>query len=94
MGRQIAWTMHCNAAHWLTRTEREKEENVFGTSTPRAIFFSALTTIGSFGSIALSSHPGTSSMGILLTIALIFSIVCTLIILPALLLIWPKVEIK
>jgi ubiquinone/menaquinone biosynthesis C-methylase UbiE len=27
MGRQIAWTMHCNAAHWLTRTEREKEEN-------------------------------------------------------------------
>ena len=27
MGRQIAWTMHCTAAHWLTRTEREKEEN-------------------------------------------------------------------
>src|SRR5690606_13966088 len=32
---------------------------LFATSTPRAVVFSALTTIGSFGSIALSSHPGT-----------------------------------
>ena len=27
MGRQIAYTMHCSGAHWLTRPEREKEEN-------------------------------------------------------------------
>ncbi len=55
------------------------------TSTPRAVVFSALTTIGSFGSIALSSHPGTSSMGILLTIAITATLVCTLVVLPALL---------
>jgi len=58
---------------------------VFGTSTPRAVFFSALTTIGSFASIALSSHPGTASMGVLLAVAIGFTLACTVILLPALL---------
>lgn len=54
------------------------------TSTPRAVIFSSLTTIGSFGSIALSSHPGTSSMGVLLTIAIALTLTSTLLVLPAL----------
>ncbi|MEE9142612.1 MAG: MMPL family transporter, partial [Gammaproteobacteria bacterium] len=37
--------------------------NVLGTSTARAILFSTITTIASFGSLALSQHPGTASMG-------------------------------
>jgi hopanoid biosynthesis associated RND transporter like protein HpnN len=57
---------------------------VMATSTPRAVVFSALTTIGSFASIALSSHPGTASMGMLLTIAISLTLACTLIVLPAL----------
>ena len=68
----------------LVIREHSKGEKVFITSTPRAILFSALTTIGSFGSIALSSHPGTSSMGYLLTISVILSLCCTLVVLPAL----------
>lgn len=67
---------------------RERDEagsaGVLYTSTPRAVMFSALTTIGSFGSIALSSHPGTASMGVLLTIAITLTLVCTLLVLPAL----------
>jgi len=59
--------------------------DAFETSTPRAVLFSALTTIGSFGSIALSGHPGTASMGVLLTIAITLTLVCTLVLLPALL---------
>ena len=59
-------------------------DRMFGTSTPRAVVFSALTTIGSFASIALSSHPGTSSMGVLLALAISLTLVCTLIVLPAL----------
>lgn len=55
------------------------------TSTPRAVIFSALTTIGSFCALALSSHRGTASMGELLTIAITLTLVCTLIVLPALL---------
>jgi uncharacterized membrane protein YdfJ with MMPL/SSD domain len=55
------------------------------TSTPRAVIFSALTTTGSFGALALSNHPGTASMGFLLMIAIAFTMVCTLLVLPALL---------
>ena len=44
------------------------------SSLTRAVFWSALTTATAFGSLYLSSHPGTSSMGELLFI----SLVCTL----------------
>jgi uncharacterized protein len=54
------------------------------TSTPKAVLFSALTAIGSLGSLALSTHPGMASMGLLLTVALVYSTLCTLIVLPAL----------
>jgi hypothetical protein len=54
------------------------------TSTPRAVMFSALTTIGSFCALALSSHRGTASMGLLLTIAITLTMVCALVVLPAL----------
>ncbi len=57
---------------------------VLKTSTPRAVAFSALTTIGSFGTIALSGHPGTSSMGVLLTLTVSMTLLCTLVFLPAL----------
>ncbi|NQV22479.1 MAG: MMPL family transporter, partial [Rhodospirillales bacterium] len=72
-----------------------REEQVGGaaevlwTSTPRAVLFSALTTIGSFGSMALSGHPGTSSMGILLTLSILLTLVCTLVVLPALMSVLP-----
>ena len=55
------------------------------TSTPRAVLFSALTTMVSFGSLMVSSHRGTASMGLLLTICLTLAMACTLIVLPALL---------
>lgn len=51
----------------------------------RAIVFSALTTASGFGSLWLSSHPGTASMGELLMISLLWTIVTILFILPALL---------
>jgi len=54
------------------------------SSTARAVLFSALTTVTAFGSLALSSHPGTAEMGRLLTIALGYVLLCTLIVLPAL----------
>ena len=56
---------------------------VLATNTPRAVLFSALTTMCSFGTLAVSHHRGTRSMGILLTVALTLALVCTLIVLPA-----------
>jgi predicted RND superfamily exporter protein len=70
--------------HLVLRNDQVKAgEGVYGTSTPRAVFFSALTTVASFGSLMLSPHRGTASMGELLSIAIAMTLVCTLIVLPA-----------
>ena len=80
-----------NGIHVVLRARHDAGgSGVFSTSTPRAVVFSALTTVGSFGSIALSSHPGTASMGVLLTIAITLTLVCTLVLLPALMAVWPS----
>jgi hopanoid biosynthesis associated RND transporter like protein HpnN len=55
------------------------------SATARAVIFSALVTTCAFGSLALSSHPGTSEMGKLLTISLAYTLLSTLLLLPALL---------
>ena len=60
------------------------ETEILRTSTPRAVVFSAFTTIGSFGSLAISDHQGTASMGELLMVAIGFTLISTLIILPSL----------
>ena len=56
-----------------------------GTATARAIVFSALTTASAFGSLALSGHPGTASMGTLLLTSLGCTLVCSLVFMPMLL---------
>ena len=53
--------------------------------TARAVVFSAITTIASFGSLSFSAHRGTSSMGLLLMIAISWVLICTLLVTPALL---------
>ncbi len=58
---------------------------VLGSATARAILFSALTTGTAFGTLALSQHPGTASMGILLLISLGCTLVASLVFIPALL---------
>jgi hypothetical protein len=55
------------------------------SATTRAVLFSALTTTTAFGSLAISPHPGTASMGLLLTLALFYTLLSTLFFLPALL---------
>lgn len=69
--------------HLVKRARAEPGRRILRTSTPRAVLFSALTTAGSFGSLAISSHRGTASMGMLLTIAIAMTLLCTLVVLPA-----------
>lgn len=70
--------------HLVVRARRDTME-LLNTSTPRAVLFSALTTIASFATLAISSHWGQSSMGLLLLIAISVNLVCYLVALPALL---------
>ena len=57
---------------------------LLGTTTARAVYYSAVTTTISFGSLALSSHRGMESLGILLTFGMALTIAGNLILLPAL----------
>jgi len=55
------------------------------SSLARAILFSACATGTAFGSLWLSHHRGTASMGKILMISLIWTLICALIFEPALL---------
>jgi len=50
----------------------------------RAVIFSAMTTATAFGSLWLSSHPGTSSMGKLMALALVCTMAAAVLFQPAL----------
>ena len=54
------------------------------SATARAVLFSALTTGSAFGSLAVSPHLGTASMGLLLFLSLGLSVCTTFLVLPAL----------
>ena len=69
---------------------RAGQTSVLGSATARAILFSALTTGTAFGSLALSRHPGTASMGALLLISLGCTLVASLVFIPALLAAIPR----
>ena len=60
-----------------------EEENLLHSSTTRGIIFSSITTLFSFSSLSFTSHEGMASMGLLLSIGLFFTVVCSLIVLPA-----------
>ena len=64
---------------------REGETDLLQSSLARAVLFSALTTGVAFGSLWLSSHPGTASMGKILMISIVWTLVCALLFEPALL---------
>jgi hopanoid biosynthesis associated RND transporter like protein HpnN len=62
------------------------------SSLARAVLFSALATGTAFGSLWLSNHPGTASMGKILMISLAWTLICALVFEPALL--GPALKVK
>ena len=59
--------------------------DLLGSTTARAVFYSALTTTVSFGTLALSSHQGVTSLGTVLAIGMTLTVISNLVVLPALL---------
>jgi predicted RND superfamily exporter protein len=76
-----------SGVHLVERHRRHHGRGVdlLGTSTARAILLSCVTTVASFGSLALSPHPGMASMGKLLVIGVVCTLLANLVVLPALL---------
>jgi len=64
---------------------RKGATDLLQSSLTRAVIFSAATTASGFGTLWLSRHPGTASMGELLMISLGWTLVTTLFLSPALL---------
>ncbi|MDB5651958.1 MAG: hopanoid biosynthesis associated transporter like protein HpnN [Hyphomicrobiales bacterium] len=57
--------------------------DMLASSLTRAIFFSALTTGAAFGSLCFSSYPGLASMGYLLALSLLFTLLAAFVVVPA-----------
>ncbi len=75
-----------NGIHILSRAQTEKNvREVMHSSTPIAVFLSNTTTLVTFGALSIATHQGMRSMGLTLTIAMIFMIICALVVLPAIL---------
>lgn len=75
-----------NGIHVVKRFHQSHTlHDLITSSTPRAVLLSTLTTLGTFGALSFSSHHGIYSIGVLLTCALGYQLILTLIILPALL---------
>ena len=75
-----------NGIHVVRRFHQcSNVDELVHSSTPRAVFLSNLTTLGTFGALSFSTHQGIWSIGVLLTVALSSLMLLTLISLPALL---------
>jgi ABC-type multidrug transport system fused ATPase/permease subunit len=57
---------------------------MLASTTGRAVFYSFATTMVSFGTLAFSNHRGVASLGLLLAIGMSITMLCNLIVLPAL----------
>ena len=63
---------------------REGETSLLASALTRAVLFSAMTTASAFASLWLSNHPGTSSMGKLLSLSLVTTLVAAVLFQPIL----------
>jgi hopanoid biosynthesis associated RND transporter like protein HpnN len=79
MGIGVAFNIYF-VANW-----RAGEASPLRSSTARGVVLSAMTTLTAVGSLALSPHAGTASLGLLLTLCLGYTLLTALVLLPALL---------
>ena len=75
-----------NGIHMVEKLHHSlsEEQNIYQSSTARAMFYGALTTASSFAGLAFSPHQGIASMGLIITMGIFWIMVCTFIVLPAL----------
>lgn len=85
LGIGIDSGIHLVHRHRDGGSDERTAEGLLTTSTPRAILWSALSTIASFASLGFATHLGMASLGQLLTLGVIVMLLANLIFLPALL---------
>jgi len=78
-GMGVAYDIYFVAA-W-----QQGRRDLLASPLNRAVIYSAVTNAAAFGALALSPHPGTASMGIVLSVSLVYSLACVMLLLPPLL---------
>jgi predicted RND superfamily exporter protein len=86
IGLGVASSIHIvgrarEAAHEATL--QSQNADVLDTSTPLAVLITQLNTVAAFSTLALAEHQGLFSMGILLGLAIFFTLTVSLVVLPS-----------
>jgi uncharacterized protein len=86
LGIGVASGIHVmNRVREIDKSSTSSERSFLDSSTPRAVLLTDANTALAFIALAVSSHRGLFSLGILLAIATSFSLLASLIVLPAIL---------
>jgi predicted RND superfamily exporter protein len=78
-GMGVAYDIYFVAA-W-----QQGRRDLLASPLNRAVIYSAVTNAAAFGALAISPHPGTASMGVVLSVSLVYSLACVMLLLPPLL---------
>jgi predicted RND superfamily exporter protein len=78
-GMGVAYDIYYVAA-W-----QQGRRDLLSSPLNRAVIYSAVTNAAAFGALMVSPHPGTASMGVILTVSLFYSLACVMLLLPPLL---------
>lgn len=83
-----------NCIHMVHRYRTAPPQNgvLLHTSTALAVLLSALTNISGFGNLSVAPHRGMASMGVMLTIGILATLFCSMLVLPALLREWERFQ--
>lgn len=75
-----------NGIHFIYRHRRDPSgnPNILRTSTSRAVYYNTATSVVGFCPLAWVPHRGLASMGIVLTLCMVFVMICSFTVLPAL----------
>lgn len=75
-----------SAVHVVHRASKPRAPGraLIATSLGRALIYSGLTSVASFGTLALARHPGTASMGVAISLSIAACLAAGLVVTPAL----------
>lgn len=85
LGLGVASSIHIVARAREAIKDPGNDAGVLQTSTPRAVLLTDANTAVAFVTLAVSAHRGLSSMGTLLGLAIMLSLIASIIVLPAVL---------
>jgi predicted RND superfamily exporter protein len=86
LGVGVASSIHVVSRARELGTQNDSDGSGFlDSSTPRAVLLTDANTALAFGTLAVSSHRGLFSLGLLLALATILSLISSLVVLPAIL---------